>query len=344
MTDPHVIAAMQGLLGGLTAIAQHVARQVLSPGSGISVTSLVSALAIAAAVIVFERVKRRRGMSPRLLWRALFPRWIVASRSNRVDVGLLLFNTLLFGLLFGWAIASQKMVSAGVLHLLGAGVDPPLALSPLAALTVGTVTLFLAAEFAYWICHWLSHSVPLLWEFHKVHHSAEVLTPLTNFRVHPVEGVLFANILAVVMGLTDAGLTRLFGAAPHQFAAFDRNVLALGGLYLVQHLQHTHLWVTAPGPLRNVIYSPAHHQIHHSTNPAHFGRNFGSFLTLWVWAFGTLHTPARQRERLTFGLGDEEPTHGSVADALARPMTASAARLRLSAPRRSSGTKRPQPV
>jgi hypothetical protein len=28
--------------------------------------------------------------------------------------------------------------------------------------------------------------VPFLWEFHKVHHSATVLTPVTSIRVHPV--------------------------------------------------------------------------------------------------------------------------------------------------------------
>ncbi len=33
-----------------------------------------------------------------------------------------------------------------------------------------------------------------------------------------------------------------------------------------------------------MIYSPAHHQIHHSTNPDHFGKNLGAFLTLWDWA------------------------------------------------------------
>jgi len=37
--------------------------------------------------------------------------------------------------------------------------------------------------------------VPFLWEFHKVHHSANVLTPITAFRVHPVDTWLFANMI-----------------------------------------------------------------------------------------------------------------------------------------------------
>ena len=46
--------------------------------------------------------------------------------------------------------------------------------------------LFLAYELGYWLNHYLSHRIAFLWEFHKVHHSATVLTPLTNFRVHPI--------------------------------------------------------------------------------------------------------------------------------------------------------------
>ena len=54
-----------------------------------------------------------------------------------------------------------------------------------------TVTLFLAYELGYWLNHYVPHRVPFLWEFHKVHHSATVLTPLTNFRVHPVYMCIF---------------------------------------------------------------------------------------------------------------------------------------------------------
>ena len=30
--------------------------------------------------------------------------------------------------------------------------------------------------------HYMQHKIPILWEFHKVHHSAEVLTPVTAVR------------------------------------------------------------------------------------------------------------------------------------------------------------------
>ena len=156
-----------------------------------------------------------------------------------------------------------------------------------------TVMLFLAYELGYWFNHWLSHKVPLLWEFHKVHHTAEVLTPLTNFRVHPVYTWVFANILA----LLDGGRQR-----PRQLhvrrdrvsiRAADTNIILVLFIHAYVHLQHSHMWISFRGVLGRIFVSPAHHQVHHSTDPKHFNKNFGSCLALWDWMFGTLYVPAQ---------------------------------------------------
>ena len=73
-------------------------------------------------------------------------------------------------------------------------------------------------------------------------------------------------------------------------------------IHLYVHLQHTHVWIVFRGALGRVFLSPAHHQIHHSTDPAHFNKNLGSCLALWDWIFGTLHMPAKEREKLQFGV------------------------------------------
>ena len=31
------------------------------------------------------------------------------------------------------------------------------------------------------------HKIPILWEFHKIHHSATSLNPITQYRLHPLE-------------------------------------------------------------------------------------------------------------------------------------------------------------
>ena len=67
-------------------------------------------------------------------------------------------------------------------------------------MVIFTITLFVASDFTrYWL-HRFMHTVPLLWKFHKVHHSAKVLTPVTFYRVHPVENILFGLRFSLTIG------------------------------------------------------------------------------------------------------------------------------------------------
>src|SRR5690606_25178119 len=56
---------------------------------------------------------------------------------------------------------------------------------------VYTLVLFVVWDFSRYAVHRLMHTVPWLWSFHQVHHSANVLTPLTLYRTHPVETLLY---------------------------------------------------------------------------------------------------------------------------------------------------------
>jgi hypothetical protein len=67
--------------------------------------------------------------------------------------------------------------------------------------------------------------------------------------------------------------------------------------------------------------------LHHSTNPAHFDKNFGFALALWDWAFGTLAIPAKTREPIVFGVGDEGAPFRSTLSALAAPCARSAGHM-----------------
>ena len=138
------------------------------------------------------------------------------SASSKADVGFFLFNSFLATALFGWAILSYHFVSTTANEALASafGARQPTSLSEFHSAGILTVALFLAYELGYWLDHYLSHKVPILWEFHKVHHSAEVLSPLTNFRVHPVDTLVFYNILALIMGGT-GGLVHLLARHGH---------------------------------------------------------------------------------------------------------------------------------
>ena len=187
--------------------------------------------------------------------------------------------------------------------------------------------LFLAYELGYWFNHWLSHKVPVLWEFHKVHHTAEVLTPLTNFRVHPVYAWVFANILAFSAAVANGFGNYMFGDTAYQYAINDTNIILVLFIHAYVHLQHSHMWISFRGVLGRLFISPAHHQVHHSDNPKHFNKNFGSCLALWDWMFGTLYVPAKEREPLAFGFDDHPDAH-TVKGELVDPLINAAAHLK----------------
>ncbi|HEX3709878.1 MAG TPA: sterol desaturase family protein [Pseudolabrys sp.] len=296
---------------GLTYFFGQFEKLLLPVGSHLSLSSLAVAFAVSALFFIGKRVKRGRRVRVRTILRALFPRRILAHRSNQADIFYLFFNVFVFGLVFGWAILSYQFISNGIIAGLVAVAGPvaPSSLPAWASRAVITLMLFLAYELGYWFNHWLSHKVPLLWEFHKVHHTAEVLTPLTNFRVHPVYTWVFANILAVAAAVANGVGNYLFGDTAYQYALSDTNIILVLFIHAYVHLQHSHMWISFRGAPGRVFVSPAHHQVHHSANPKHFNKNFGSCLALWDWIFGTLYVPGREREPLSFGFADHPDAH-----------------------------------
>ncbi len=298
-----------------------LSKLVLSLGSHFSASSLFAALVIAALFFARQRVQHGRHVRWRVIMRALFPKRIVRHRSNRADIGYMLFNVFLYGIVFGWAVLTYQFITNGIIATLVALFGPvaPSTLPIFITRAGVTVLLFLGYELGYWFNHWLSHRVPFLWEFHKVHHTAEVLTPITNFRVHPVYSWIFANILAFSAAIVGGIGNYLFGNTTYQYAINDTNLILVIFIHTYVHLQHSHMWISFQGLLGRVFVSPAHHQVHHSSSPKHFNKNFGSCLALWDWIFGTLYVPTKEREPLTFGFPDHADAHtfkGELVDPL----------------------------
>jgi sterol desaturase/sphingolipid hydroxylase (fatty acid hydroxylase superfamily) len=111
---------------------------------------------------------------------------------------------------------------------------------------------------------------------------------------------------------------------PLEFAG--QNLAVLGFIWLSSHLQHSHIWIAFTGVWGRLLISPAHHQLHHSADPAHFDRNFGAYLAIWDWLFGTLRVPQAHREPLTVGLGPDQAQH-TVTGLLVTPVIAASKRL-----------------
>lgn len=295
---------------GFTYLFEKLSHVFLSFGSVFSLTSLFCAFCVAAGYLILKRRDRGRPIRWRAIMRALFPRHILRSASHNADIGFFFFGIFLYGILFGWAVLSYEFLSNVVIDQLVAvfGTVQPTTLPAWLSRTIMTLVAFLAFELGYWFHHYLSHRVPFMWEFHKVHHTAEVLTPVTLFRVHPFDTITYYNILAVSMGLANGMMCYVFGETVYQFSITDKNLLLVIFIHAYVHLQHTHLWITFRGFFGRVFLSPAHHQVHHSSNPAHFNKNMGNCLAFWDWLFGTLYIPSREREKLTFGVVEEAVT------------------------------------
>ncbi len=155
---------------------------------------------------------------------------------------------------------------------------------------------FVAVEFAYYWFHRASHRVRWLWASHAVHHSAEQMTLLSSFRL---------------------GWTSLFSAGwvvyvPLVLAGFDPGLvvglLALNLRY--QFFLHTEA-VGRLGPLEWVLNTPAHHRLHHASNPAYLDRNYGGVLIIFDRLFGTLGTE-RADEPIRYGLAHRPATGNPI--------------------------------
>ena len=113
----------------------------------------------------------------------------------------------------------------------------------------------------YWQ-HRLFHVVPLLWRFHRVHHTDVDYDLTTGSRFHPCSILISAAIkiaLVIVMGASAAAIL---------IAEVVLNVTAMfnhSNLKLPQSMDHK---------LRKILVTPDMHRIHHSTYSIEHNANF----------------------------------------------------------------------
>jgi sterol desaturase/sphingolipid hydroxylase (fatty acid hydroxylase superfamily) len=286
---------------------------LIQPASISSIYSLSAALTIAFGWLVLRRRRRNRRVVPKALVRAILSRRVLLHRSTFADLAYCVIGLATLGAIIGWAVVSTSWISDGVAafltRLFGPGPEPR---APDFVLNgARTLALFLAYDLGFFVDHSLKHRIPALWELHKAHHSAEVLTPLVNFRVHPLDSLILANNLALIIGFVGGVAQYALGRRAVSFTLFDQNVLMLLYIYLTAQLQHSEIWIPFTGVWGRVFMSPAHHQLHHSADPAHFNCNLGASLAIWDWLMGSLRMPSVEAPRLAFGVsGHVHDPHG----------------------------------
>ena len=271
-------------------------------------------LLVSAIVVAVVWGRGRRGVSLRS---ALASPALWLHRSARVDYVLFFLRGLLRVTVFApFAFAAVPLaarLAASLRHALGS--SPFASVSPAIAMGVFTAALFIVEDASRFVFHLASHRVGWLWELHKVHHSAEVLTPFTLYRLHPVEGLLNRARGTLTTAFVAGVCAWIF---PGKVQAFEiLGVDALGFVWSLagSNLRHSHVWISYGPRLERWLLSPAQHQIHHSVEARHHDRNFGTALALWDRLFGSLYVPAG-REHVTVGLDAREFPPGAGALAL----------------------------
>lgn len=211
------------------------------------------------------------------------------SRSTRVDLGFVAIRPIVAALVLTPWIATAFSVAVWTHNALSAHIDPlQLDWPPLAVAALFCVVLFVAWDLSRFVVHWAMHEVPALWQFHQVHHGAPGLNPLTLYRVHPVERVLYRIRGVFVTGLLTGLFYFAFGGKAVQLELLGVNALGLLFNLVGGNLRHSHVrW--GFGRLERWFVSPAQHQIHHQRDamPTALARNYGTFLAVWDRMLGS---------------------------------------------------------
>jgi sterol desaturase/sphingolipid hydroxylase (fatty acid hydroxylase superfamily) len=289
-----------------------------SPAVSIYWLYLLTAGVLAVAVYVWH-TRRRATLRGAVAF--VLPRQILGHRSTRHDLALFVLNTLIHSFVFvavlhGLSSWLARATWGALQHGLGP-IEAPITGWPLVLGT--TVVVFVMADLAFFVAHLLLHKIPVLWELHKVHHSAPVLTPLSVFRRHPGDIFFDGAVSGVVLGVTYGILGWLGGQLVPGYAVLGVNALLFTTLLIGFNLQHSHVWLRF-GVLERVLISPAAHQLHHSDAPEHFDHNFGNMLSVWDRLLGTYIAPRPRPEHLRFGLGPETARYDSLIRLYAVPV------------------------
>jgi sterol desaturase/sphingolipid hydroxylase (fatty acid hydroxylase superfamily) len=185
-------------------------------------------------------------------------------------------NLVFGGVSLAW---TQRAASEGwgLLHQLGVG--------PMGNALASVILLDLLA---YWI-HRTYHRIPLLWRFHRAHHSDLELDASTALRFHVGEALITAGARALSIPAIGVSWTGLI--------LYELVTQALG------LLSHSSIRVSDPIErwIRFVLVSPQMHWTHHSRDPTDHNGNLGNVFSTWDRLMGTFQVRAR-REEIEVGL------------------------------------------
>ncbi|MEM7520525.1 MAG: sterol desaturase family protein [Pseudomonadota bacterium] len=269
---------------------------------------LLSSAVIAYGVYIVA--KSRGEQTEKSFLRFLFPQKVWQNPSAWLDLRYFFFHrifghfiVMLMGggttvLVYKWLTGVENPVAVAMDNVL-----PPA--SEVGISIAFMVIALIVIDFIAFFTHYIQHKSTFLWQFHKVHHSAEVMHPVSNFREHPIDNLVYVIFTGVGYGAVMGGATLAVGFTPSMPSLLGVPVFHLLFNVAGYNLRHSHIWLKWPGVWSKIFPSPAHHHVHHSCHPDHIDKNFAFFFPMWDVLFKTYHMPADNRD-VKFGIGKED--------------------------------------
>ena len=148
---------------------------------------------------------------------------------------------------------------------------------------LGLMVLAVVIDFQFYWFHRASHRIRILWAVHVSHHSSEYMNLGTALR-QPWLGPLVKPIFYW----------------PLPLLGFDPiAILAVGSLLTIYGFWTHTEQIPDIGKWGYIFVSPAHHRVHHGSNPLYIDKNYSNFLIVWDRIFGTYQAEV---EPVNYGL------------------------------------------
>lgn len=145
------------------------------------------------------------------------------------------------------------------------------------------IILFIAVDFFYYWFHRMSHQINALWAAHIVHHQSEEYNLTVALRQSWFQG-WFSWVFYLPLAIV--------GFSPLMFLTLS----SFNTLY--QFWIHTRA-IKSMGILEYILNTPAHHRVHHGSNPKYIDKNHAGTLIIWDRMFGTFQ---QEEEEVYYGI------------------------------------------
>ncbi|MBL7055938.1 sterol desaturase family protein [Candidatus Woesearchaeota archaeon] len=140
---------------------------------------------------------------------------------------------------------------------------------------VEIVIVFLLFDLWMYSWHVMNHKFPLLWRFHKVHHSDRAVDSTSALRFHTFE--------IMISTLARVGIILILGLSLWHIVLYEIFLLPV----ILFHHSNINFAERYDKKYRAVFASPHMHWIHHSDLQVETDSNYGSIFSFWDRIFKT---------------------------------------------------------